>query len=194
VGPYTAAAVASIGHGVALAAVDVNARRVVARAACGVVDPAAADGAALDAAADRLVDRERPGDWNQAVMDLGREVCRPKPRCDVCPVATWCAWRAAGGSGNGSVTRHRGRAGRAQGRFEGSFRELRGGVIRELRRGPANEARLAGALGRPTGDVRRAVEALTAEGSVERSTAGTVRLAEERRGGSPSAPAPLLDL
>ena len=173
VGPYTAAAVASIGHGMALAAVDVNARRVVARAACGV-DPVGVDRRAVEEAADGLLDPGRPGDWNQAVMDLGREICRPKPRCDVCPVARWCAWRTAGRVATGSAAR----PGRRQGRFEGSFRELRGGVIRELRRGPANEARLALALDRPVDDVRRAIEALTIEGAVERSVGGTVRLAE----------------
>ena len=42
--------------------------------------------------ADALLDTERPGCWNQAVMELGATVCTPRaPRCDACPVAAWCA-------------------------------------------------------------------------------------------------------
>lgn len=177
VGPYTAAAVASIAHGRVVAAVDVNVRRVVARAACGV-DPSDLGRAAVEAGAIALIDRARPGDWNQALMDLGREVCRPRPRCEACPVARWCAWRAAGGNGAGSTPGPTASAGRRQGRFEGSFRQTRGGVVRELRRGPADEMGLAGSLGRPIEVVRRAIVALVSEGALERAADGTVRLDE----------------
>lgn len=92
-GDYTAGAVASIAFGEAVAAVDGNVRRVVAR----LLDDANPSPARLRRAASALLDSARPGDWNQAMMDLGATVCVPRaPRCDVCPVSAWCAARAAG--------------------------------------------------------------------------------------------------
>src|SRR5262245_52002667 len=79
VGPYTASAVAALAYGVPVAAVDVNVARVVARAELGL-DPHAAGRGRVSEAADAALDRRRPGPWNQAVMDLGRELCRPRPR------------------------------------------------------------------------------------------------------------------
>ena len=83
-GPYTAAAVASIAYGVPVAAVDTNVRKVVARLDHGAERDEITAAQAADAAASWL-DRRRPGDWNQALMTLGRAVCRTTPRCDVCP-------------------------------------------------------------------------------------------------------------
>ncbi len=89
VGPYTAAAVASIALGEAHAAVDGNVVRVVSRLSNGTGD--------TDEVARRLLDRERPGDFNQAMMELGATVCVPGvPKCDVCPVVRHCAGLAAG--------------------------------------------------------------------------------------------------
>jgi A/G-specific adenine glycosylase len=93
VGEYTAGAVASIAFGEAVPAVDGNVRRVLAR----LHDVAQPKPAWLRGTAAALVDPDRPGDWNQALMDLGATVCTPRtPSCPVCPVATWCAARAAG--------------------------------------------------------------------------------------------------
>jgi A/G-specific adenine glycosylase len=93
VGAYTAGAVASIAFGEAVPAVDGNARRVLAR----LRDRAAPAPKWLRETAAALVDPARPGEWNQALMELGATVCTPRsPRCDVCPVSAWCAARAAG--------------------------------------------------------------------------------------------------
>ncbi|MFO7652201.1 MAG: A/G-specific adenine glycosylase [Candidatus Krumholzibacteriia bacterium] len=97
VGDYTAAAIASIGLGEPVAAVDANVRRVVCRWLCA--DPAAA--AALQPrlvhAAQALLDPRRPGDWNQAVMELGATVCRAaRPDCAACPVQPRCRAGSAG--------------------------------------------------------------------------------------------------
>jgi A/G-specific adenine glycosylase len=98
VGEYTAAAVGSIALGLAHAAVDGNVLRVVARLTndgAEITAPATRRRIAEVAAA--LLDRKRPGDFNQAMMELGATVCVPgTPRCDVCPVARWCEARAAG--------------------------------------------------------------------------------------------------
>lgn len=93
VGEYTAGAVASIAFDEAVPAVDGNVRRVLARL-YDVPDPSARW---LRDAAGALVDDERPGDWNQALMELGATVCTPRgARCDACPVAWACAAHAAG--------------------------------------------------------------------------------------------------
>jgi A/G-specific adenine glycosylase len=89
-GPYTAAAVASIAFDVPVPAVDTNGARVARRFVLGRDD---AGGPEVDRVAEAWLDRRDPGEWNQAVMDLGREVCRPVPRCEVCPLARMCAFR-----------------------------------------------------------------------------------------------------
>lgn len=93
VGDYTAGAVASIAFGHRVPAVDGNVRRVLAR----LLDVAEPKPAWLRERAAELVDDDRPGDWNQALMELGATICKPRaPECGACPVSEWCAARAAG--------------------------------------------------------------------------------------------------
>jgi A/G-specific adenine glycosylase len=93
VGEYTAGAVASIAFGEVVPAVDGNVRRVLAR----LYDVAVPTASWLRATAAELVDPGRPGDWNQALMELGATVCTPRgARCGDCPVAWACAARSAG--------------------------------------------------------------------------------------------------
>ena len=93
VGDYTAGAVASIAFGVPVPAVDGNVRRVLAR----LLDLAEPRPTQLRQEAARLLDPDRPGDHNEAMMELGATICTPRtPRCDECPVAAWCAALAAG--------------------------------------------------------------------------------------------------
>jgi A/G-specific adenine glycosylase len=93
VGEYTAGAVASIAFGVPVPAVDGNVKRVLAR----LHDVAQPSPAWLRARAAEMVDPDRPGDWNQALMELGATVCTPRsPQCSSCPWETSCGARAAG--------------------------------------------------------------------------------------------------
>lgn len=93
VGPYTAAAVASIAFQTPHAVVDGNVRRVLSRLLAQAVSNAAVG----QAAADQLLDRSRPGDFNQAVMELGAMVCLPRqPLCELCPLASLCRARKLG--------------------------------------------------------------------------------------------------
>jgi A/G-specific adenine glycosylase len=93
VGPYTAGAVASIAFGVRTPAVDGNVRRVLAR----LMDDPSPTPARLRDWAQVLVDPDRPGDFNQALMELGSSVCSPRsPDCEACPLAEFCAGRARG--------------------------------------------------------------------------------------------------
>jgi len=98
VGDYTAGAVASIGAGERVPAVDANARRVLTRWLCGSEAAAAELGeSALRRQASVLVDPHRPGDWNQAIMELGATLCRAgSARCDVCSVQGQCRAGQAG--------------------------------------------------------------------------------------------------
>jgi len=93
IGAYTAGAVASIAFGRPVPAVDGNVRRVLAR----LLDEPAPSPARLQKVAGALVDPDAPGDFNQAMMELGALVCTPRdPRCGRCPVAATCASLAAG--------------------------------------------------------------------------------------------------
>jgi len=95
IGRYTAAAVLSIAYDVPLAVLDGNVARVLARlgAICGDLrEPWRWK--SLENAALEMLAQNAPGDWNQALMELGETVCTPKsPRCDVCPVAPFCRAR-----------------------------------------------------------------------------------------------------
>ncbi len=96
VGAYTAGAMASIAFGQAVPAIDGNVRRVMAR----LLDDPAPGAALLAREVGRLVDPHRPGDFNQALMELGATVCTPRsPDCAACPVSEGCRARAAGTQG-----------------------------------------------------------------------------------------------
>ncbi len=97
-GPYTAGAVASIAFGVPVPAVDGNVTRVIARL-FRIRDDARKASARHRIAeiARRLVSPNRPGAFNQAIMELGATVCTPtSPACDRCPLESACFARAAG--------------------------------------------------------------------------------------------------
>lgn len=176
VGPYTAAAVSSVAFGFRVPTLDTNSARVVARARLGV-EPHEVRRKFLDVAAGDWLDAGDPGTWNQALMDLGREVCRPLPRCEVCPLSGGCAFRAAGRTSSVSPRR--------QPPFPGSMRRLRGAVVRVLRdRASLSVGALARQIGEGSDRVAQAVRALARDGVVEASRAaiaghdrGRVRLA-----------------
>ena len=91
VGAYTAAAVAAIAFDRPANVVDGNVERVIARL-FALEGPLPGAKPELKALAARLATAERPGDWAQALMDLGATICRPKaPLCERCPVAFACA-------------------------------------------------------------------------------------------------------
>ena len=99
VGDYTAAAIACFGFGRRHAVLDTNVRRVLARVVTGVELPPVAPSAAERRLATDLLPESDPdaATWSIALMELGALVCTAaRPRCDACPVADRCAWRAAG--------------------------------------------------------------------------------------------------
>lgn len=87
IGRYTAAAVASIAFGEPVAVVDGNVKRVLQRLTGGELS-----NDACWESAEALLDKRRPGDFNQAMMELGATVCLPRePLCARCPVIKFCA-------------------------------------------------------------------------------------------------------
>jgi A/G-specific adenine glycosylase len=98
IGRYTAGAVASIGFGIATPVLDGNVARVLARhfKVRGEIRAPKVIGA-LWQIAEGLVDRSSPGDWNQALMELGARLCTPRaPACPRCPLRPSCAAYRAG--------------------------------------------------------------------------------------------------
>ena len=95
VGDYTAAAIGSIAFGLPHAALDGNVMRVLARVTCEPGDIQAKPARdRLRALAQDLLDPAAPGNFNQAMMELGATVCLPKEAaCQSCPIATWCMAR-----------------------------------------------------------------------------------------------------
>src|SRR6202521_510540 len=98
IGNYTAAAILSIAFGEELAVLDANVARVLAR--LGAIRGDLRESQRwqeLQETADRLLESKSPGDWNQAVMELGATLCTPKsPQCLLCPVVQFCKGRQLG--------------------------------------------------------------------------------------------------
>jgi A/G-specific adenine glycosylase len=96
IGRYTAAAVLSIAYDEPLAVLDGNVARVLARlGAIGGDLRAPSRWRQLGATAQQLLALSAPGDWNQALMELGETICTPQiPRCGACPISRSCLARA----------------------------------------------------------------------------------------------------
>ena len=144
IGPYTARAIACFAFDAQVTALDTNVRRVLERtlATTDVPPPAG-----------------RAWDWNQALFDLGAQICLARvPRCERCPLAERCPSR-------GLVFAPL----RRQSRFEGSRRQRRAALVRELARGPRGDE----------GYDRDVVDSLLADGLAVRRADGLLALPEE---------------
>lgn len=102
IGEYTAAAIGAIAFGQPAAAVDGNIVRVFARLTATAWNPAdLAQRRVVRRLAESILPADRPGDYNEALMDLGATVCLPRqPRCEVCPLKTYCRAFATGSTGD----------------------------------------------------------------------------------------------
>ena len=157
VGPYTARAVLAFAFEEDAAVVDTNIARVLARFHGRILK--ARDAQKL---ADDWVPQGEAWLWNQALMDLGATICRPQPACDECPLSEKCSWRGTGtdpsvGSAGVSV---------AQARFEGSDRQARGRLIKQLGECAVPIHAVAEIMDRPPATAERLVANLVDEGLV----------------------------
>jgi A/G-specific adenine glycosylase len=149
VGAYTAAAITAIAFDRPANVVDGNVERVVARLHT-VEAPLPAAKLQITQLAGELAEGPRPGDWAQALMDLGAMVCRPKaPLCDRCPLARDC--QALAGGAPETYPRRVKKADRPR-RRGAVFVLTRGGDVALVRRAP--KGLLGGMLGLPTTDWR----------------------------------------
>lgn len=161
VGPYTARAVRTFAFDDAVAAVDTNGIRVLARAVTGsplTVRQATELG-------DRLVPEGSSWEFNQTMFDLGATVCTAAaPSCPVCPLSRQCTWRRRGNAG--ADPWRLSPTARPQSAFEGSDRQGRGRLLHALRAGEVRRSALAGACGWPDdpGRATRVATAVVAEG------------------------------
>ncbi len=128
VGEYTAAAVRAFAFGLPSVVLDVNVRRVLARAWSGVAEPPGHLTAVERALAEGLAhSADDPAQWAAASMELGAVVCtKREPDCQSCPLLTDCAWQNAGAPEGAVPTRR-------QPRYEGSDRQARGRIMAALR-------------------------------------------------------------
>ena len=153
IGPYTAAAVACFAFGVPVAAVDTNLRRILSR-----WHGTTLEGGDLDRAADVELPHARASEWNQALMDLGAVLCRPRdPKCGECPVEAWCQ--------DPGVYRPPPR----QSRYEGSVRQARAAILKAVAAdGPTELSAIASSGGLDHATTDRAATALARESLVIR--------------------------
>jgi A/G-specific adenine glycosylase len=131
VGDYTARAVRTFAFGIPEPVVDTNVRRVIARARAGQGEAGpprvSADRASVWELLEPL-DRKSQVDGAKALMELGATICTARaPQCGACPVRDQCRWRSAG------YPAYQGQKSSPQPRFEGSDRQVRGIILRELR-------------------------------------------------------------
>ena len=153
VGPYTAAAIAAIAFDRPANVVDGNVERVMARLHA-VETPLPAARPELRRLAAGLVAEDRPGDWAQALMDLGATVCRPgRPFCERCPLTAWCAAFQSGDPQRYPLKTRKAERPRRHG-VAWVLRDDRGQVA--LMRRPA-KGLLGGMLGLPTSEWGEAV-------------------------------------
>lgn len=164
VGDYTARAVATFAYGERHPVVDTNTRRVLARAVEGRSQPGPPSRRDLVVMESILpADIASAAIVNAAAMELGATVCTAAAaRCDDCPIAGSCAWRAAGYPDTGDQRRR-------QARYEGSDRQARGAVLRALRDAAPDPVAFDGIIGDwPDAAQRaRAIDTLVRDGLAE---------------------------
>ncbi len=157
VGEYTAGAIASFAFGASEPVVDTNVGRVLARA---LVAQSLRPSDARRWARELLPTRDAPA-FNQALLDLGAQWCRPRPRCEKCPIRRACAWHQRGGE---DPARGSAFVSRSQSPYAGSDREKRGLVLRHVSHHPTTLDHLATSTGMARDDLERVVSSLVHDG------------------------------
>lgn len=162
VGEYTAAAVMAFAFGRRSVVLDTNVRRVLARAVAGTaLPPPSITRAERDLAASLVPEDEAAAArWAVASMELGALVCTARsPRCEECPVAARCAWRAAGYPADAHSARRRSQA------WHGTDRQVRGRVMALLREAPGPvPLEVVETLDVPREQLHRCLDGLLADG------------------------------
>lgn len=136
IGPYTRAAIRAFAFDLPDVALDTNLRRVLHRLFFGIEYPPLAGPVDIEAAAQKMLIRDRSNAWNSAMMDLGATICTARaPKCLICPLRTSCVAAPIDARALIDLARvHAPRRGpQSSIRFEDTVRFLRGRVIDRLR-------------------------------------------------------------
>ena len=162
VGDYTASAVCAFAFGQSIPVLDTNVRRVLARIFHGIGQPASAAATRVERElAMSLLPETDAATWSVAIMEFGSVTCRASnPRCGQCVVSPDCAWRRNGFPVSGTPRRTQ--------RFEGTDRQIRGRVMKVLRK-QSDPVRLRDieAVAPDRDQVMRCLDTLIADGLVE---------------------------
>ncbi|MGH3827369.1 MAG: A/G-specific adenine glycosylase [Pseudonocardiaceae bacterium] len=175
IGAYTARAVAAFAYGHRVPVVDINVRRVVARAVHGMAEAGPPSTSRDLSDVERVLPRARAARFSAALMELGAVVCTARrPRCADCPVRGECAWVLAGRPASATP-------GRAAQRFAGTDRQVRGLLLDVLRAAadPVPRVQLD-AVWRDASQRDRCLVSLLVDGLVEQTREGSFVLPGER--------------
>ncbi len=170
VGDYTARAVAAFAYGLRHPVVDTNTRRVIARAVQGNAEPAPPSRTRDLTAMGELLpaDLVAARDFNAGIMELGALVCVARnPRCSECPLRSTCAWLVAGSPAYDGPRKN------VQKKYEGSDRQVRGLIMKELRAAhkPVTVSEIE-AVWSDAAQLERALSGLLADGLAVKSEQG----------------------
>lgn len=159
VGEYTAAAIAAFAFGKSTLVLDINIRRLFARAIDGAQFPTSSPTLQERALRRELIPREG-AKWAAATMEFGALICTAqKPLCEQCPLSKQCAWRLAG-----YPQSERSKKSQA---WHGTDRQCRGAVVQALREKPTLTRKEVMRLWSDASQLEKALETLIADGLIE---------------------------
>jgi len=163
VGPYTSRAILCFAFEEDVGVVDVNIHRIISRVTGEKLTPEE-----MQEKADNFVPEGQGWDWNQALMDLGSDVCKSRSAdCENCPLSNYCRWKGEGLDPSKPKTSTT----NPKEKFEGSDRQGRGKLVNALRKRKIARSELEEVMGW-TGDperCKRVVAGLIKDGLVERN-------------------------
>ncbi len=159
IGEYTAAAIASFAYDSKALVLDVNIRRVFARVINGVESPKTGLSNLERAARTELIPENDPHVWAAATMELGALVCTSRnPKCNECPVASICQWKAAGYPESDQPRKTQG--------WHGTDRQCRGIIVQALRENAALNIMEIKKLWHDESQIEKALATLTHDGLI----------------------------
>jgi A/G-specific adenine glycosylase len=159
VGEYTASAISAFAFGARSLVLDINIRRVFSRTLDGIDTPPLHITAVERASRETLIPEVEPEVWAAATMELGALICTAKnPKCDACPIAKRCEWRAQGYPPSTQVKRTQA--------WHGTDRKCRGTIVQALRENSSlTEAKLK-ELWSDDSQVEKALRTLISDGLI----------------------------
>lgn len=159
IGEYTAAAICAFAHEHETLVLDINIRRLFARVIDGTQFPTLAPSTKERSARAELIPRSNAHVWAVATMELGALICTSRnPKCNECPVASRCSWRANGYPESARTKKVQS--------WHGTDRQCRGIVVQALRENESLATRAIKKLWHDDSQIEKALQSLTADGLI----------------------------